>query len=239
MFQIGSGSRGDVTILPTLVINNVQYRGRCRLLRHLRRRCKHLHPSRAVCNEMTRFSICREAGADGGAQGRVRRLQGGDGAPGLPQPRYDDRITGPSSDSFLKLFVDQEAKIPDEIPTLTRSLPLPLQTSRRTSACTGTAGAGATRPPTSRPAGTRTAAASASAPSSTASATRATATPTARRSGRAGAPSTTAGAGRRREGTRPSPPARYAAVTPSSARSHSLPDFLRQWPVANLTLAGD
>jgi len=28
MFQIGSGSRGDVTILPTLVINNVQYRGR-------------------------------------------------------------------------------------------------------------------------------------------------------------------------------------------------------------------
>jgi hypothetical protein len=27
MFQIGSGSRGDVTILPTLVINNVQYRG--------------------------------------------------------------------------------------------------------------------------------------------------------------------------------------------------------------------
>ena len=55
-----------------------------------------------------------------------------------------------------------------------------LQTSRRTSACTGTAGAGATRPPTSRPAGTRTGAASASAPSSTASATRATATPTAK-----------------------------------------------------------
>jgi hypothetical protein len=26
-FQIGTGSRGDVTILPTLVINNVQYRG--------------------------------------------------------------------------------------------------------------------------------------------------------------------------------------------------------------------
>jgi hypothetical protein len=25
--QIGRGSRGDVTILPTLVINNVQYRG--------------------------------------------------------------------------------------------------------------------------------------------------------------------------------------------------------------------
>jgi hypothetical protein len=29
MFQIGTGSRGDVTILPTLVINNVQYRGLC------------------------------------------------------------------------------------------------------------------------------------------------------------------------------------------------------------------
>lgn len=26
-FQIGKGSRGDVTILPTLVINNRQYRG--------------------------------------------------------------------------------------------------------------------------------------------------------------------------------------------------------------------
>lgn len=26
-FQVGNGSRGDVTILPTLVINNVQYRG--------------------------------------------------------------------------------------------------------------------------------------------------------------------------------------------------------------------
>ncbi|MCI22820.1 vacuolar-sorting receptor 6-like, partial [Trifolium medium] len=25
--QIGGGSRGDVTILPTLVLNNVQYRG--------------------------------------------------------------------------------------------------------------------------------------------------------------------------------------------------------------------
>lgn len=27
VFQVGNGSRGDVTILPTLVINNVQYRG--------------------------------------------------------------------------------------------------------------------------------------------------------------------------------------------------------------------
>lgn len=25
--QVGHGSRGDVTILPTLVMNNVQYRG--------------------------------------------------------------------------------------------------------------------------------------------------------------------------------------------------------------------
>ena len=32
-FQIGSGSRGDVTILPTLVINNVQYRGWCCCIR--------------------------------------------------------------------------------------------------------------------------------------------------------------------------------------------------------------
>jgi hypothetical protein len=48
MFQIGSGSRGDVTILPTLVINNVQYRGRCRLL-CLRRRRRHLHRSMGAC----------------------------------------------------------------------------------------------------------------------------------------------------------------------------------------------
>lgn len=27
-FQIGKGSRGDVTILPTLVVNNRQYRGK-------------------------------------------------------------------------------------------------------------------------------------------------------------------------------------------------------------------
>jgi hypothetical protein len=27
-FQIGQGSRGDVTILPTLVVNNKQYRGK-------------------------------------------------------------------------------------------------------------------------------------------------------------------------------------------------------------------
>lgn len=27
LFQIGKGSRGDVTILPTLVVNNRQYRG--------------------------------------------------------------------------------------------------------------------------------------------------------------------------------------------------------------------
>lgn len=27
LFQIGHGARGDVTILPTLVVNNRQYRG--------------------------------------------------------------------------------------------------------------------------------------------------------------------------------------------------------------------
>ena len=29
MTQIGRGSRGDVTMLPTLIVNNIQYRGMC------------------------------------------------------------------------------------------------------------------------------------------------------------------------------------------------------------------
>ena len=43
LFQIGKGARGDVTILPTLVVNNRQYRGireqltcqSCLFLQHL------------------------------------------------------------------------------------------------------------------------------------------------------------------------------------------------------------
>jgi hypothetical protein len=89
-FQIGTGSRGDVTILPTLVINNVQYRGwmQNRILLQMKLVCSVLLTER---REMTDGLWCararRETGADGGAEGRLRRVQGRDGTPRLPQPR--------------------------------------------------------------------------------------------------------------------------------------------------------
>jgi len=70
-----------------------------------------------MCSDelLSRIVMCRETGEDGSAQGRVRRLQGGDRAPRLPQPWYI-RATSDAPSAVCTIAVPVKSEQPFSLP---------------------------------------------------------------------------------------------------------------------------